>query len=272
MNSIGSLTILTGLLVGTIATSANAYKLSYTKHGDVIRWFESCVQYTIHEEGVPSLSFEPVREAVRESFDTWENVPCTYFYFEETAPASCDEVAVHQDRGNMNLLVWVTGGWTVLDKEHTPDAIGLTTLAWNDDTGQILDADIEFNADYFEFGLDAEPNKADIINTATHEIGHLLGLAHSSVIDGTMYRSAAPGEINKRDLDPDDIDAVCELYPIDEDPDNCLAPLCGLDLDCSSTTCGERSPLAEDSGCTVATPAPGRLSAVTDLMAALLTH
>ena len=52
----------------------------------------------------------------------------------------------------------------------------------------------------------------DIQNTVTHEIGHMVGLGHSDVEKATMYASALDQELKKRDLDADDIQAVCTLY------------------------------------------------------------
>ncbi len=71
----------------------------------------------------------------------------------------------------------------------------------------------------------------DLQNTATHEAGHFIGLAHpcetdpgtaqqsgvpvcsgAAMASTTMYPSAAPGETGKRTLDPDDVNGVCAVY------------------------------------------------------------
>ena len=55
--------------------------------------------------------------------------------------------------------------------------------------------------------------KTDVQNTVTHELGHAIGLAHSPVVEATMYyQQTSSGEITKRDLAADDIDAICTLY------------------------------------------------------------
>lgn len=73
----------------------------------------------------------------------------------------------------------------------------------------------------------------DLQNTVTHEVGHFIGLAHPCESDSTtaqqngvplcsghpemasttMYPSAAPREISKRTLEPDDVEGVCTVYP-----------------------------------------------------------
>ncbi len=220
----------------TLAPRAPAYELQQTEDGDRVQWYESCFYYTLHEDGAPELEFEQVREAVRESFDVWEDVGCSYFYIEETEPGSCEEVGLNLKKGNSNLLMWRTRSWEV-DADHLSSAMALTTVSYNEETGQILDADIEFNAEQFVFGLDGDDRVTDIRNTATHEIGHMLGLDHTTKREATMNPSAILGETSKRTLAQDDKDGLCSLYPLDKDPDSCKLPFCGLDLDCTSKSC-----------------------------------
>jgi len=61
----------------------------------------------------------------------------------------------------------------------------------------------------------------DIQNIATHEVGHLLGIDHSSeslfeseesLVEATMYFASETGETSRRDLSSDDILAVQSLY------------------------------------------------------------
>ncbi|KAL1567837.1 neutrophil collagenase [Salvia divinorum] len=54
------------------------------------------------------------------------------------------------------------------------------------------------------------PGSFDLETIAIHEIGHLLGLGHSSVPQASMYPSIGPGEI--KNLHPDDIEGIRVLY------------------------------------------------------------
>ena len=238
-----------------ISTNSAAYTLQYAGSGDVIRWQESCFHYSIHEEGLSGIDAADLHDSIRASFDAWEDVDCSYFYFVETDDAACDDIGYVDDTGNMNLLVFRTENWEV-DRDHDSSAIALTTTSWDDLSGRLLDADIEFNAEYFKFGVDGASNLVDIQNTATHEIGHMIGLDHTDQSGATMYPTAGTGDVDKRSLSSDDENGLCDLYPDADDPDVCKEPHCGLDLTCTGTTC-DKSGIAyyapqDDTGCSAA--------------------
>ena len=45
--------------------------------------------------------------------------------------------------------------------------------------------------------------------------------ATAAVRETTMFPSAEPGDVEKRTLAPDDLQALCETYPKDADPMKC---------------------------------------------------
>jgi hypothetical protein len=142
---------------------------------------------------------------------------------------------------------------------HAPNAAALTTLHFIDDpdsdrNGTLLDADVEMNGVNFAIAVDHQTTsvsgcESDLANTFTHEIGHLMGLDHTcwsgtgtqldddqgeplprcsldlalppEVRDATMYASQECGETKKATPEPDDIDGICAIYPIEDDPNEC---------------------------------------------------
>ena len=98
--------------------------------------------------------------------------------------------------------------------------IALTTLTYNSLTGEILDADIEYNSEKFSFTgrLDGDRD-TDLMNTTVHELGHFLGLGHTADTADTMYPRADTGEIKKRTLTCNDARGLVFKYPADATPD-----------------------------------------------------
>jgi len=90
----------------------------------------------------------------------------------------------------------------------------MTTLSYKRSTGQIVDTDISLNNWKFSFSVvdPVPPDAIDLLNTLTHEVGHLLGLDHSVDPHATMFAVAPDGESKKRSLEEDDIAGVCDLY------------------------------------------------------------
>ena len=89
----------------------------------------------------------------------------------------------------------------------------LTVLTFQQCTGEIVDADILLDDAHHDFCLDScGLDQQNLCNTVTHEMGHLLGLDHSTASEATMYASASPGETKKCTLHGDDRQGVCAAY------------------------------------------------------------
>ncbi|HYX91169.1 MAG TPA: myxosortase-dependent metalloprotease, MXAN_2677/MXAN_2678 family [Myxococcaceae bacterium] len=112
--------------------------------------------------------------------------------------------------------------------------IAVTTTTYHPDTGHIYDADIEANdGNFFFTTVDSPPCSGtavsancvatDVQNTLTHELGHALGLAHSPSPTSTMFASSNPGEISKRVLDSGSQKFLCDAYPKNGIPLDCVA-------------------------------------------------
>lgn len=240
---IGSLLLVSG--------EVSAWEQSTTSGGVPLSWTTSCVYWSMAEQSLDNsnfddpaqehISFDELYGAVDASFDSWEEVDCSYLYFVETAPMHCLDVGYHHGSGNANRIFFRDSGWLDPDAPWREQGqIALTSVFYDTETGQIYDVDIEFNAEFFELSTTEDDPRTDIQNALTHELGHLVGLGHSDVRESTMYLNADDGELHKRDLDDDDIDGICSIYPLTEDPVSCPEPPGGLDLECDDAIwCGD---------------------------------
>lgn len=137
--------------------------------------------------------------------------------------------------------------------DATGDALAYTLVTSETSTGRILDADTAFDAFDFQFkdlavsscdGTVDSAHCADVQNTMAHEAGHFLGLAHSDVDTATMYfRVTQDNETSKRDLDPDDVQGLCAIYPTGQPPVACV-PLPPVQVTGRGCSCGEGDALA----------------------------
>ncbi|MFH1810976.1 MAG: matrixin family metalloprotease [Pseudomonadota bacterium] len=214
-----------GLLLGQ---GARAYLCSRVPPaGPSLYWNTREVSFALNAEGDPRITDGSELEASRLSFATWAAVACTDLRFVEQALTSARLVGYNwrDPAQNENLVVWRSGrqsdpsdAW-----RHEPGSIAVTTTTFKSRSGELLDADVEFNAEVYTFTACTPPEigctvQYDVQNTLTHEIGHVIGLDHPpltqpGVTDTTMYQSAPRGELKKRDLDPDDEEGLCFIYP-----------------------------------------------------------
>lgn len=87
-----------------------------------------------------------------------------------------------------------------------------STWTWSSG-GVASESDASYNTD-FGWSTTGASGKMDLQNIATHEIGHTVGMGHSS--SGTcltMYPSGSLGETQKRTLGDGDINGVKARYP-----------------------------------------------------------
>jgi hypothetical protein len=239
--------------------------------GPSMSWMRRELSYTPFDGDPAGLDRDQVLALFRQAFRRWGDVthvdgttdtasitPCSEsdasdVRFTETAPSSVDRLGYgFLDATNENLLVF-RKDWP---HQNLGYVLAYTTTTYNALTGEILDADIEFNAEDSVFGildtsascasdLDCGPslrcctdrvcepmgfcfsaNVKDLLNTTVHEVGHFVGLAHSGDEDATMYSTAVPGETIKRTLACDDADALVFKYPAGEENRYCAGADC----------------------------------------------
>jgi hypothetical protein len=252
------------LLIASLVTG-QAYARSRATEGDtstqclwwkersVIRWQQS----TLGNSETPG---ESEFTAIEASFGAWQDAltGCGSLTFEQ-GPRSASRKAEYRERSaNENLVLFRERRCSDVAPRQDPcfsdgscgnaydcwqfsdGAIGITTTSFDPRTGRILDSDIELNAPSYIFTtVDSPPCvrgaeslscvATDIRNTMTHEIGHLLGLAHIDVATSTMAPRAVTGETIKRTIDPGSRRFVCEVYAAGQPSKTCFTLALGTE-------------------------------------------
>lgn len=213
-------------------------------------WKTSCIGYTLDPQLTQNLPPDATRDALRKSFFAWADLDCgggkrASITFSQLDDLACHKAFYRSDGANVNLVLFKDDDWTYRGIDGT---LAKTTVTFDRTTGEILDADIEVNAAYNNLTVGDAKVGYDLQSIMTHEVGHLLGLAHSSDWDATMFASYEPGTKELRSLSPDDVKAVCAAYPpgraatCDPTPHGGLATECVSDAPADKGCAIETSP------------------------------
>lgn len=190
--------------------------------GKPVAWPRECVSYALARAASRQVTLAEATEIVAAAFRTWESVTCPGTSSQPSivasnafGPTDCAEALYAQAGPNANAIIFHDDVWPY---EELEDSLALTTTRFDEETGDILDSDIEIDATLPLSTSDAVPPKSyDLQSILTHEAGHFLGLAHSREFGATMQAGYRPGSDGQRVLGDDDVAGICAIYPPDRD-------------------------------------------------------
>ena len=181
-------------------------------------WVNRCIPYFINRNNA-LLAGEARRQVIRDAFDVWERVEGSDIRFIDVGYT--DQTVGFNARSNDNQnVVTAVENPQDLDIFTSPNQIAITVTFFSIETGEIFDSDIAINA--VGFRLDEVTSQSeclrdfvthDLPSILAHEVGHVIGFDHPPETESTMYMEAPPCEIKKRDLTPNDIQGVVDVYP-----------------------------------------------------------
>ncbi len=259
--------------------SSQRYARSVSEEGHNLYWPSGCVYLTYDASGTSALEtdyeFRVLDKVVKGFMASTQS--CSYLSI-NIEPRSDMEVG----RDGINVIKFRDSRWCrpaivkdgkteVPEVCYSPRMVARTTVTSIKKNGQIVDSDIEFNGVNFAIsdgGKSKNGNScgADLANTMMHELGHLIGLAHTCRTDlddprlkdqfgnpipackdegaitdtmrnSTMFPTQVCGETSKFTLEADDVQGVCATYPIAKNPYQCKPSLLvegGLPTGCST--------------------------------------
>ena len=180
-------------------------------------WAINPVPFLVQGDGsaknhIDATTFETVLVS---AFNTWATANCGQGKHPTISAMSGGQTPVSNveyvpGQANANIFMFRDDTWMA---SAPGSALALTTVSYDFHTGEIYDADVEVNGTAGNITDGRPSDGADLPSIMTHEIGHFIGLDHSPKKTATMFISYEAGKGNLRALDPDDIAAVCTIYP-----------------------------------------------------------
>ncbi|MFI5395968.1 MAG: matrixin family metalloprotease [Candidatus Binatia bacterium] len=181
------------------------------------RWFQpdsgQPVTYLIDSTGDAALGFATSRAAVDAGLSAWSNLPASDLTLQDsgtTAPGAFNQCSINRIVFNdpSNELTHPTncGGVLALGGYCTG---GGTKVVNGTSFAQIVVGKITFNSGW---GSCSIWNQCNLAEVATHELGHTIGLGHSTDTNATMY-AMAHFDGRCAAVTSDDIAGVNAIYP-----------------------------------------------------------
>ena len=207
------------LIAIVLAPAVGAYLKFGTSVGNLVvglQWGEFPVQYRITNRSVAGVTAQQLQTAVANGFSAW---------------GQPENVNVSGQFAGLTNLDPVEGNGTVIGFMSRPDqdrTLGETSWVIDDNTGEIVSSTIFLNSIFsWSVAPNGEANRFDVESVVVHELGHLLGLGHSSLGEtdlqsgGRAVRakravmftiSYGQGTILDRNLQADDIAGITDIY------------------------------------------------------------
>jgi hypothetical protein len=202
--------------------------------GAPLQWKEACVSFSVDASGIPplDLAYEDTEALVVSSFALWTAASCPDGFptisVKSLAPLECTKREYNSEGPNSNGVIFRTDEWP-----YAREAIGITTVTFDSETGKLMDADIEVNV--VGGGLDL----GEVRYVIAHEAGHYFGIDHSADAAAVMYPQSPSSSFGDSvALTADDVNAICLAYPTtravgacDFEPERGFSPVCGGDIE-----------------------------------------
>lgn len=228
--------------------------------GAPLGWRAMPIVYRFSASGSSLMLREEARAAVRAAFNRWSDTLCsgkrTSLRLAEGEDILDDKPAVPGARASEAFGIYFRDlGWSYEGKADS--TLAQTNLLFGTKTGLIEYADIEVNTGARRFAASDSSSAfdlgaVDLQAVMTHEAGHYLGIAHSDDPASIMAESycelpeqrCAKGKVAARRLAPDDINALCAIYPPEANGGEAESPGSSSERGCTVTRHGPRGGLA----------------------------
>jgi len=213
------ITLLATLALVLIPTNSEAYTLTLTRSGLVVKWPGKKPKLNLAANPVnrSGLTEAQIRDAVVKSLQRWKAASGGTLGFDYWQGTDLNDYKPTSEQNGLSSLYFTSNARGSSD--ISGNVIGLTQVWYDTDKGDIIETDVILNDLVYDFTVDPRDTtgfgsanssgRVYIENVLTHELGHAFGLAHGGVMQSTMLYVESPEQAF---LGCDDQIAISALY------------------------------------------------------------
>lgn len=179
-----------------VPAQGSAWTAKHTEDGFRVRWHEPVVHLRLSDTVRQHFNNES-EEALLSASEAWIESP----------EAPVFDVISDTSTSEANPEDGINGIYLADEWPYEEGRLAVTLTTFRTDTGQLQDADVVLNPNYFPEAR----NRYDLARVFSHELGHVLGLGESEVANATMW-PAIPGGAQLRPISNDDLDGLVAIY------------------------------------------------------------
>lgn len=199
---LGVLALALGALT-LVPRASRAYEVKRSADGSLVRWAEARVSFSVKPE---VLELRGAENAVGKAIAAW------------SGRGGGPEIALGR-KANAGAAPGADGRNTIFYAKdgYAPagNALAITILSYDEQTGRILDADIVLNGKFKlgRIGIGDDTDEYDVNRVVAHEMGHALGLSDEPAReDALMFPYVAPSAVLLSAPARDDVAGLATLY------------------------------------------------------------